>query len=502
MVSKQQSVNVWWVNQGGTYSDESAGAYFWAPLKGKVATPPHHWRRMNDVRRGDIVLHYVQGYVKANLVEATYYELNAPVPREIPARLNTLPEAGGPFTSAGSVQQGYLFAFGAEALRELVNVTDTDWPEWVTKFVADGKRPETIADHPVLQKFLDEILNLNVASVDGRRKLYKPLLLLAAMRTVLDGESIRFGTPLLDYYEQFCEAVNADASTPYQPYFYLTNDGLWQLFNDDGRPFIAHGRPGRSELDGTYAQFPGGRQQYLLDPTWRPLIFGALRTHFQRGEWKALSERWPELMIATAVPGTQLVTPSPTPAQIRERFASLVDEFAKALIDNNLRFGQAHDDFVRIFVASLATKPFIILTGLSGSGKTQIGQQFGHWVGEEQLLAVPVRPDWTGSDALFGYEDALRPVSEDGIKCCKNERGMGSCTACLCSLSWPCCCPSPAATTPNRWEGKYTSSCKQYRLRQRDEREVSVTGIVLPRAEAHRVAEGTGAQAEMSDRRI
>ncbi|MGD0949843.1 MAG: AAA family ATPase [Candidatus Binatia bacterium] len=64
---------------------------------------------------------------------------------------------------------------------------------------------------------------------------------------------------------------------------------------------------------------------------------------------------------------------------------------------------------MRAFVASLATKPLVILTGLSGSGKTQIALRFGDWLGRDRSLVVPVRPDWTGSEALFGYEDALQP---------------------------------------------------------------------------------------------
>lgn len=83
-------------------------------------------------------------------------------------------------------------------------------------------------------------------------------------------------------------------------------------------------------------------------------------------------------------------------------------EFGAALQASNVSFGNRHDEVVRSFMASLATKRFAILTGLSGSGKTQLGLQFGHWLGEGHSLVVPVRPDWTGAESLFGYEDALR----------------------------------------------------------------------------------------------
>lgn len=91
--------------------------------------------------------------------------------------------------------------------------------------------------------------------------------------------------------------------------------------------------------------------------------------------------------------------------------ADVVKNFAEALTASHISFGATHTDLVRSFVASLATKRFVILTGLSGSGKTQIAIRFGEWLGDREgdrrSLLVPVRPDWTGAEALFGYEDAL-----------------------------------------------------------------------------------------------
>jgi 5-methylcytosine-specific restriction protein B len=89
--------------------------------------------------------------------------------------------------------------------------------------------------------------------------------------------------------------------------------------------------------------------------------------------------------------------------------------FSEALKASHISFGPRHDEVVRSFVASLATKGFVILTGLSGSGKTQIAVKFGEWLGQANHLVVAVRPDWTGSEALFGYEDALQKVV-DGRK--------------------------------------------------------------------------------------
>jgi 5-methylcytosine-specific restriction endonuclease McrBC GTP-binding regulatory subunit McrB len=64
---------------------------------------------------------------------------------------------------------------------------------------------------------------------------------------------------------------------------------------------------------------------------------------------------------------------------------------------------------IQRFVASLCTKPFIICSGLSGSGKTKLAQAFAQWVSydESQYTIVPVGADWTNREPLLGYPNAL-----------------------------------------------------------------------------------------------
>ncbi len=89
------------------------------------------------------------------------------------------------------------------------------------------------------------------------------------------------------------------------------------------------------------------------------------------------------------------------------RFNEVSTEFSEALFNSGIRFGDKHKEIVDRFLCSLVTKPFVILTGLSGSGKTQIAVKLGEWFGEGHYSLIAVRPDWTGADALFGYENAL-----------------------------------------------------------------------------------------------
>jgi hypothetical protein len=87
---------------------------------------------------------------------------------------------------------------------------------------------------------------------------------------------------------------------------------------------------------------------------------------------------------------------------------AVVESFAHSLAESHISFGDRHTEVVRTFVASLATKPFVILTGLSGSGKTQLAVRFGEWLGPGRSRVIAVRPDWTGPEQLLGYEDALQ----------------------------------------------------------------------------------------------
>jgi 5-methylcytosine-specific restriction protein B len=67
------------------------------------------------------------------------------------------------------------------------------------------------------------------------------------------------------------------------------------------------------------------------------------------------------------------------------------------------------EKMVARFIASLCSKPFVICSGLSGSGKTKLAQAFVHWIceSEEQYKIIPVGADWTNREPLLGYPNAI-----------------------------------------------------------------------------------------------
>jgi 5-methylcytosine-specific restriction endonuclease McrBC GTP-binding regulatory subunit McrB len=67
------------------------------------------------------------------------------------------------------------------------------------------------------------------------------------------------------------------------------------------------------------------------------------------------------------------------------------------------------------YFLSLKTKPFVILTGISGTGKTKIAQIFADYICQndteeerkKRIAFVPVKPDWMDNKGLLGYYNLL-----------------------------------------------------------------------------------------------
>lgn len=67
--------------------------------------------------------------------------------------------------------------------------------------------------------------------------------------------------------------------------------------------------------------------------------------------------------------------------------------------------GFAYDDgLIENFYLSLKSKPFVILAGTSGTGKTRLVKLFAEAIGADYKM-VSVRPDWSDGSDLFGHTD-------------------------------------------------------------------------------------------------
>jgi len=83
-----------------------------------------------------------------------------------------------------------------------------------------------------------------------------------------------------------------------------------------------------------------------------------------------------------------------------------INSFNESVFESGLIFSEK---LISRFVSSLLTKPFVLLTGLSGSGKTKIAQSFVKWICEDesQYRIIPVGADWTNREPLLGYPNGL-----------------------------------------------------------------------------------------------
>lgn len=96
------------------------------------------------------------------------------------------------------------------------------------------------------------------------------------------------------------------------------------------------------------------------------------------------------------------------PVEQKEQIPYSMQEVINSIKQTGLLY---EDKLIQRYACSLMTKPFVILSGLAGSGKTQLALAFARVMSEnvdQQLCVVPVGADWTNREPLLGYPNALK----------------------------------------------------------------------------------------------
>ncbi|HEY2961661.1 MAG TPA: DUF3578 domain-containing protein [Pyrinomonadaceae bacterium] len=89
------------------------------------------------------------------------------------------------------------------------------------------------------------------------------------------------------------------------------------------------------------------------------------------------------------------------PPQSDFRIASAIHEVISYIADKGFVYEPWQ---IAQYITAVRTKPFVILAGITGTGKSKLPALVAEATGGESKL-VPVRPDWTDSADVLGYTD-------------------------------------------------------------------------------------------------
>ena len=95
------------------------------------------------------------------------------------------------------------------------------------------------------------------------------------------------------------------------------------------------------------------------------------------------------------------------PTSDKEGESFSISQIIKAIENTGLLY---HPKMIKRFAFSLMSKRFLILSGLAGSGKTQLALAFASALieSDKQMCVVPVGADWTNREPLLGFPNALQ----------------------------------------------------------------------------------------------
>lgn len=173
---KQPTPHYYYVFQGRSFDEECKDGFLWAPRNGNNGPAKHHWSRMGEVKKGDVILHGKQGrFVAVSVVKKDSYVSRRPntdvsekwaddgwcietdyfvFPHAVRIkdywdRIREIqPSQYGPFNKNGDGNWGYLFAANQELARFLLDatagMTDFDGHIPVKGSAPEGMQPGSI----------------------------------------------------------------------------------------------------------------------------------------------------------------------------------------------------------------------------------------------------------------------------------------------------------------------------------------------------------------------
>jgi energy-coupling factor transporter ATP-binding protein EcfA2 len=86
-----------------------------------------------------------------------------------------------------------------------------------------------------------------------------------------------------------------------------------------------------------------------------------------------------------------------------QKYRDIINKIKNYISTQNFNY---EDGMIENFYLSLKTKPFVMLAGISGTGKTKLVELFAKAIGcENNFDIIPVKPDWSDTSDLLGYKN-------------------------------------------------------------------------------------------------
>lgn len=382
---------IWWVNQGSSYSDELGGGFVSAGITNRAGQVLQHHKNVSMLRKGDIILHHAGGLVRAisvvshkpeikprptnpdgpdhRIARTTYFELSDPIEvRGLDAEHRTV--QAGPFDKYGGVKQVYLVPVSvvfSDWLRESFSGRWPDGSPWASK----PMNTWLFQANPEVWHLSARLQNMQTGELDDFS-----VSRFKTEYTVGDRLLLWQAGPEAGLYGLGQISGEVFERAPDDEHFTDPTDELavpWRLVTKVDPPLL--------------------RERLLENPVLNGL---SVITAPQGSNFRITDEQWSELK--RLLDGESALSSSPTKRSLAE-IGTFMADVGLIITDRTLRR----------FHVSLSTRGFVILSGISGTGKTWLTKAYADAVGADYLL-VSVAPNWTTNEDLLGY---LNPL--DGV---------------------------------------------------------------------------------------
>lgn len=431
----------WWVNQGGSFEDEQAGGYIWADIVLQGGWTARPWKNVAHLRVGDIIVHSdgiairaiglieenptvvvhpnsvdrPSATVPGNLVKVMYFPLKQELPiSSVP--LEWREACSGtfePFAHTGELKPGYLFPLDREFLEKLSRDFSSQLPEAVTKWLSGSaahESPEVSSVRTLVDELLPDprtrrrCLNVLADAIERANSVSPSSWSVNLPRATRDVRlNVAWTQPCILGRRELVLVVDQNALST------VDLQTLGTALADDDRNRATY--ESVAEAAAFRAHLPEDRLDELLPLVIEPnlkfveLCASQVKTRAHRfGEHVPAVIDYLNQELGRKLPrhsGSRTVDSGV--ARIKGHLEPPFEDIVQAITKQGMRLDPRT---LRRYHLALKTRGFVVLSGLSGTGKTWLAEAYARAVGAQHAV-VAVAPNWTTNEDLLGYLNPL-----------------------------------------------------------------------------------------------